>query len=94
MGGRYWRTFECEDCGVPVTRRWQTGRAKVCGQCGGTRTRVAVEAAHLAVEAHKRACRLELQVRRALEAAGRPASAVWPPALTGGGGAAAPPPAG
>lgn len=49
-----------------TTRKWQTGRSKVCFGCGKLRWLIATNAAHEAIEEHKRAMRLELAVQRAV----------------------------
>lgn len=48
-----------------VTRKWQGGRPRVCVPCAAVRHEIAVRAAVEAIEAHKRACRLELMALRA-----------------------------
>ena len=65
MGRRYRRRFLCEDCGQMTERMWQTGRPKVCIECGKVRFVVAVDAARAAVKAHTRACRIRLRDQRA-----------------------------
>lgn len=66
------RKFDCDDCGTPTERVWQTGRPKVCYPCGRLRWLIATNAAHEAIEDHKRAMRLELAVRRAVAPADAP----------------------
>lgn len=66
MGGRYLRKFDCDDCGTPTERMWQGGRPRVCYPCGHLRWLIATNAAHDAIEQHKRAMRLELAVQRAV----------------------------
>lgn len=59
------RRFECQDCGEMTERMWQGGRPLVCLPCAKVRWDIVTTAAHEALEAHLRACRLELLARRA-----------------------------
>lgn len=78
------RSFHCEDCGTLTARMWQTGRPLVCFDCGKVRLDVAVTAAHEAVQAHIRACRLELAARTLAERLSAPAMAPAASALASG----------
>lgn len=70
MGRRYLRVFACEDCGHRVERMWQAGRELVCTECSKTRMTIAQDAIREALDAYKRACRLELLARAAAEPSG------------------------